>query len=108
MNKFMILYMAPISAEEQMNVSPEEMKKQMEPWMAWYKKSGKAIIDGGAPLVNGMHFTKSGTSKGKTEVTGYSIVWAKDIEEMKSMLIDHPHLMVPKSSIEIFEMKTMM
>ncbi len=41
----MILYMAPVSAEAQMNVSPEEMKKGMEPWMAWYKKAGKAIVD---------------------------------------------------------------
>jgi hypothetical protein len=28
----MMLYVAPVSAEQQMNVSPEEMKKGMEPW----------------------------------------------------------------------------
>lgn len=107
MIKFMILYMTSISAEEQMNVSTEEMEKKMEPWMAWYKKAGKAIVDAGTPLVKGMHFTKSGSSKGKTEVTGYSIVQTKDIETIKAMLTDHPHLMIPKSSIEIFEMLPM-
>jgi hypothetical protein len=40
----MILYMAPVSAEQQMNVSPEEMKKGMEPWMVWFKKAGMAIV----------------------------------------------------------------
>ena len=45
--------MAPVAAEVQMNVSPEEMKKGMEPWMAWYKKCGKAIVDQGAPLGKG-------------------------------------------------------
>ena len=74
LKKFMILYMAPMSAEEQMNVSPEEMKKGMEQWNAWLKKNGKAIVDFGMPLGNGMHFSKKGSSKGKTEVTGYSIV----------------------------------
>jgi len=29
MKKFMILYMVPVSAESQMNASPEEMKKGM-------------------------------------------------------------------------------
>ena len=34
MKKFMVIYHAPIDAIQQMgNVSPEEMKKGMEPWM---------------------------------------------------------------------------
>ena len=103
----MILYMAPVSAEEQMNVSPEEMKKGMEPWIAWIKKMGKALEDGGTPLVNGMHFTKQGVSKGETEVTGFNIIQAKDMDAVKEMLTGHPHLMLPKASIEVFEMMQM-
>jgi len=55
LKKFMILHVAPVSAEVQMNVSPEEVKKGMEPWNAWYKKCGKAIVDFGAPLGKGDH-----------------------------------------------------
>ena len=58
LKKFMILYMAPVSAEAQMKVSPEEMKKGMEPWNAWYKKCGKTIVDFGAPLGKGGLFTR--------------------------------------------------
>ena len=108
MKKFMILYMAPVSAEEQMNVSPEEMKKGMKPWIAWIEKMGKALDDGGTPLVNGMHFTKDGISKGKTEVTGFNILQAKDMDAVKTMLADHPHFILPKASIEVFEMMPMM
>jgi hypothetical protein len=108
MKKFMILYMAPISAEEQMNVSPEEMKKGMEPWIVWIKKMGKALDEGGTPLVNGIHFTKNRESKGKTEVTGFNILRAKDMDEVKMMLTDHPHFIVPEASIEVFEMMPMM
>jgi hypothetical protein len=99
----MILYMAPVAAEVQMNVSPEEMKKGMEPWMAWYKKCGKAIIDQGAPLGKGACIDKKGTAKSQTQVTGYSIVQAKDLETAKAIVTDHPHLAMPKASIEVLE-----
>jgi hypothetical protein len=107
MKKFMILYMAPVAAEVQMNVSPEEMKKGMEPWNAWYKKYGKAIVDMGAPLGKGTCIDKKGSTKGLTQVTGYTIVQAKDLDAAKAMLIDHPHLMMPKASMEILEIMPM-
>ena len=107
MKKFMILYIAPVSAEVQMNVSSEEMKKGMEPWMAWYKKCGKAIVDMGAPLGKGLCFDKKRNSKAQTQVTGYSIVQAKDMDAVKAMITDHPHFMVPKASIEALEIMPM-
>jgi len=103
----MVLYMAPVSAEAQMNVSPEEMKKGMEPWVAWYKKFGKAIVDQGTPLGKGVCIDNKGSSKVETQVTGYSIIQAKDIDAAKAMLVGHPHLMMLKGSIEVLEMMTM-
>ncbi len=107
LKKFMILYLAPVAAEDQMKVTPEEMKKGMEPWNAWYKKCGKSIIDMGAPLGKGTCFDKKGGSKGQTQVTGYSIVQAKDMDAVKAMLTDHPHLEMPKASVEAFEILSM-
>ena len=107
MKKYMVLYMGPVSAEEQMNVNEEEKKKGMEPWVAWFKKLGNALIEGGTPLVNGMHFTKDDLSHTKTEVTGYSIVQADDWEALKALLVDHPHYLIPNTSLEVFEMMPM-
>ncbi len=107
MKKFMILYLAPVAAEQQMNVSPEEMKKGMEPWLAWFKKQGKAIVDMGAPMGMGMHFSKRGSSKGKTEITGYTIVQAEDMDAVKAMVEGHPHFMLPKATIEVLEIMPM-
>ena len=108
LTKYMILYMAPVSAEAQMNVSPEEMKKGMEPWIAWQKKNGKAIVDMGAPLGKGTCYDKKGSSKSKSEVTGYSIIEAKDMSAVKTIVANHPHLMMPKASIEVLEIMPMM
>ncbi len=107
LTKYMILYMAPLSAEAQMNVSPEEMKKGMEPWLAWQKKNGKAIVDMGAPLGKGTCFDKKSSSKGKTEVPGYTIIEAKDTNALKKIIDNHPHFMLPKASIEVLEIMPM-
>lgn len=107
MKKFMILYMAPVSAEQQMNVSPEEMKKGMEPWMAWFKKAGESIVDAGTPLGGGMNFTKNSATKSKSEIAGYTIVQAESMDAVKAMIADNPHFMLPNASIEAFEMMPM-
>ncbi len=107
MKKFMILYMAPVSAEAQMNVSPEEMKKGMEPWNAWYKKCGKSIVDMGAPLGKGTCVDKKGPTRSQSQVTGYTIVQSKDLDAAKAMVIDYQYFMLPKASIEILEIMPM-
>lgn len=103
----MLLYLAPVSAESQMNVSPEEMKKGMEPWMQWYGKVGAAIVDGGSPLGNGMHFSGQESSKPKTTVAGYTVVQAENMDTVKKMIENHPHYMLKGASIEVLEVMPM-
>ena len=107
LTKYMILYMTPVSAEAQMNVSPEEMKKGMEPWIKRQKKNGKAIVDFGPPLGKGTCYDKKGSSKSKSEVTGYSIIEAKDMNRVKTIVANHTHLIMPKASIEVLEIMPM-
>jgi hypothetical protein len=104
--KFLVLYMATVAAEQQqMNVSPEEMKKGMEPWLAWFKKYEKAFVDRGTQLVKGVHITKNKASEGKMKVTGYAIVQAEDVDAVKALLADGPYfMMMPEASAEVFEM----
>jgi len=107
MQKFMVLYLAPISAEQQMNVSPEDRKKGMEPWIKWMDKCGKALVDGGSPLGKGMRFSKRGGANVSSEVTGYSVLQAESMDAVKKLVADHPHLMMPGFSIEVFEYLSM-
>lgn len=105
MKKFIVLYYAPASAVEQMTkASPEEMKKGMEPWMEWAKKVGSGMVDMGAPLGNGHKVTKSGATASDSQVTGYSILQAEDIDAVVEMLKDHPHLdWAEGCEIEVYE-----
>ena len=103
MPKFMVLYLAPVSAEQQMNVSAEDRQKGMEPWMKWMEKCGKALVDGGSPLGKGVRFSKSGGGEAKSEVTGYSVLQVENMDAAKKMIVDHPHLTIPGFSVEVFE-----
>ncbi len=107
--KFLILYVSEKPAEQQMNASPEDVKKGMEPWNNWFKRQGSAIVDQGNPTGKPFALNKKGVTKAHADkVTGYTIVQANDINQVKVMVIDNPHLDQPKNSIEILEIMPMM
>lgn len=84
--------------------SPEEMKKGMELWMAWAKELGTGLVDLGTPVGDGQLFTKSGSSPSKSDINGYSILQAENMEEAKAMLVKHPHLnWYEGCTLEVFE-----
>lgn len=97
-----------MSGSEQMkNASSEDMKKGMEPWMTWFDKMGPALVDVGSPLGESNHVGKTDHMKAGAHVSGYSILQAEDMEAVKAMLSDHPHLMMPNTCIEVLEILPM-
>ena len=78
--------------EQMQNVTPEEMQKGMEPWMAWVAKIGDGLVDLGTPLSVGQKLSKSGSSPSDKDVAGYSILQAEDMQSAKALLEGHPHL----------------
>ena len=105
MKQFVVIYHAPEEALEKMkNSSPEDMKKGMEEWMRWAEKCGDHLIDLGNPLGNGLTIEKSGASPSTKGIAGYSILQAKDTDEAKELLLEHPHLgWTDGCFIEIYE-----
>lgn len=101
MPKYVLLYTAPISAEEQMQMSEEEGKAEMEVWMAWSGRLGPALLDFGLPLGNGRAVTSSGATPTTSEVNGYSIIEADDIDAAVALTESHPHLR--RGTIEVLE-----
>ncbi len=93
MGTYIVLYHAPKSALEAMgDATPEDMKKGMEPWMAWAARCGDNLVDMGAPLRAGRKVTTSGSSPSDKDVVGYSILEAENIDAAEALLAGHPHL----------------
>ena len=105
MKKFLILYRSPISAEQQMaSADPEQGQAGMDLWTAWMHKAGDALVDGGAPLGTPLSLPKGGAN-GAPFATGYSILQAGSLEEVRSLLEGHPHLLTPGGAfIDVQEM----
>jgi hypothetical protein len=103
MSKFFLLYLAPVSAIEQMMAksTPEQMKAGMQAWMAWMKKHENALVDMGAPLGKTKRVTATGVASVRNEVTGYTIVEAESHDAAAAMLAGHPHLEVPGAYIDV-------
>lgn len=104
MKKFVVLYIAPQSAQEQMQEStPEAAQEGMKAWMEWAGRAGDGLVDMGNPLGTGREITATGTSDASTGVAGYAIVQAEDLAGAEGLFDGHPHLMMPGASIQVYE-----
>jgi hypothetical protein len=104
MKKFLVLYIAPQSAQAQMaESSPEAAQEGMKAWMEWAERAGDGIVDMGNPLAAGREITASGTADTSSHVAGYAIIQAEDLDGAQSLLDGHPHLMMPNASILVYE-----
>ena len=94
MTKFVLLYQGGTMPQ-----TPAEGEKTMADWMAWFGKAGSAVLDmgnayGPATAV-GAQLSDSGTN-------GYSTVEGANVEAVKALVSDHPHL-AAGGRIEIHE-----
>ena len=103
MPKYVVLYNAPVSASQQMEDNDPEMAAAMQAWNDWSARAGSSVVDLGTPLGNGRRVTSGGAGASDTEVAGYSILQADDIDGAIALLDGHPHLQMPGSSIEVHE-----
>jgi hypothetical protein len=105
MTKYLLLYRAPVSAQEQMaNATPEQAQAGMDAWMQWAGRAGSAITDMGAPCsfagtVGATYPASDGA------IGGYSVLEADSLDALKGLLDGHPHLMMGEgASIEVLEL----
>ena len=67
-----------------MEMRPEDRKKVMDAWGAWFGGLGAAVIDGGAPVGASSTVRSDGSlasGGGANPVSGYSLVEAKDLTD---------------------------
>lgn len=106
MKKFLVLYKASTDAFQQMmKATPEQQKAGMEAWMSWSQKAASSIVDMGAPLGKSVRVAKGGAASPVTnDLGGFSIMQAESKEALAATMKEHPHFMMPDSSIEIIEL----
>ena len=97
MKQFLLLYKGP----------PTPPDASHEKWPEWFSKIGNHLVDRGSPMENGHVLRKDGsTGDSATNLNGYSIIQAKNVDEVLRLIKDHPFLTLGtnKFTIEVFEL----
>jgi len=104
MGKFILLYKGPATPNDQL--TKEQGEKIAAGWKQWMEKVGDGLVDIGSPMANGRSVVDNGTSGIPTQLNGYSIVQAENIDEALKLVEDHPFLSdkTGEFSVEIFEL----
>ena len=107
MSKFILLYRGPATPMEQ--ISPEMSRKIGEDWAAWIGKVGSAMVEVGAPFSAGTAVRGDGSTGSASDLNGYTVVEAPDVDAAKALCDGHPFLSdgTDKFAIEIFPLVPM-
>jgi len=93
MTKYIVIYHAPAEAWDATSSTPKEREESMKAWMQWASDCGDNLVELGAPLMHGVQMNPDGTSKSSDKnVMGYSILQAENMDKVRALLINHPHL----------------
>jgi hypothetical protein len=105
MKKFLVLYMAPVAAMQEMtkSMSPEQQKENMGKWMQWMEKNAAHFADRGAPAGKNTRVAQDGAHEISNDVMGYSIMQAESKEELLKILESSNHLEMSGAYTEVME-----
>ena len=100
------IYLYKGQATDPSAMSEEQRNEIMGQWNAYYGKMGDRIKDGGSPFAPGASVKDDGSAGKPAELTGYTIIEAKDMNEAKALTDGHPFLSEGKGkfAIDVFEL----
>ena len=111
MKRFLVLYLTPPAVLEEWSKTEAETRKAAQEkmqaeWHKWMGDHAEMITDTGAGGKT-KRVSASGTSDAKNDIMLYSFVEVESHEEAAKAFENHPHLQIPRSSIEVMEVRPM-
>jgi len=108
MKKFLVTYLAPASVVDEWKKTAPEKRKQDEEkmqgeWKNWMRDHAKLFSEAGAGVGKTKRVTGQGTADARNDIMLYSVVEADSHDAAARTFEGHPHLQIPKSSIEVME-----
>ena len=104
MKKFILLYKGPATSAKDMG--EEKAKAVMAKWAEWMQRVGSAIVEMGNPMANGTSIVDDRSEGTTSQLNGYTIIQAENMEEAKALVDGHPFLSDKsgKFSVEVYEL----
>jgi hypothetical protein len=109
--KFLVLYLAPAEVLADWAKTDPAVKKTAEEkmradWQRWMSDHAN-MVRATEPAGKTKSVTAAGIADIKNDIMLYSIVEAASHDEATKAFTDHPHLGIPRSSIQIMEVRAM-
>ena len=104
MGTFILLYRGAATPPDQMT---EELRSEvMGQWGVWLEKNGSGIVDTGAPFGARSAVGGDGAEQQPSNLNGYTVVEASDLEAAKGFCDGHPFLHGAGAdfAVDIFEL----
>jgi hypothetical protein len=111
LKKFLVMYLAPAEVLAEWAKTDPAVRKNAEEkmrgeWQAWTAEHAKHVS-----VTEAAGKTKLVTSRGITDIKNdimlYSVVEAESQEAAAQFFASHPHLTIPKSSIQVMEVRAL-
>ena len=107
MKKFFVLFCIPAAAikDWMANVAEASRKQQsdeiMQAWHKWMDDHQSVIVDKGLPLGKTKRVSADGITDATNDLNWYLVVEAESQDAAAELFVDHPHLQIPTSYIEV-------
>jgi hypothetical protein len=103
-SKFLYLYRGPATPME--DFTPEQTAEQTKAWGDWAGRAGSALADFGSPTGARTAVSDDGSTPEPSDVNGYTIVEAENLDAARTLTEGHPFLSEGKGrfTIEVFEL----
>ena len=111
MKKFLVLYLAPTAVvDDWMRKDPKERQaaeeKMQKEWQQWSSDHAKMFDDTDAGVGKTKVVKPEGISDSRNDVMLYATVEADSHDAAANTFKGHPHLQIPRASIEIMEIRS--
>lgn len=111
MQKFIVLFLAPVAVIEEWMKTPQEVreaeeKKMREDWDEWMAAHASMIKETNAGGKT-KRISGAGVTDAKNDIMLYSIIEAESHDVASNAFIGHPHLTIPQATIEVMAIRSM-
>lgn len=111
MSKFLVMYLVPAAVIDDWKKTDIETRGPAEEtmraeWAAWMAENASSFVTTEA-AGRTKRVTADGVSDARNDLLLYSIVEGASHDAVADLFTNHPHLRIPRSSIEITEVRAM-
>ncbi len=108
--KFLILFLTPAAVlDDWMKKDPKEREaaeqKMQKDWQDWTRSHASMFDDKGAGVGKPKVVNTEGVSDSRNDIMMYATVEADSQDAAARSFKDHPHLQIPRASIEVMELR---